>query len=83
MSELLEAQPKKISWVKQVYQRVPWLRVRYGKTVAPQKDQKSNLTLDDAQVMQKRDDPVSHAFPLSRRQDVGEESNSKRRWPGT
>jgi hypothetical protein len=76
-----EDTPKKISWVSQAYQRIPWLRVRYGKTVKPQKDQSSNLQLADEQVMRPRDEPVSHsfAFPLSVGGDgAGEESYAKR-----
>jgi hypothetical protein len=70
-----QEQPKRISWVKQVYQRLPWLRVKYGRTVKPQKDQSSNLDLADAQVMQRRDEPVGHsqAFPMS----VGGDSSSE------
>ncbi|MHB8503426.1 MAG: hypothetical protein ACYDHE_21090 [Candidatus Acidiferrales bacterium] len=75
-----EEKPKRVSWVSQAYQRVPWLRVRYGRTVKPQMEQASNLHLDDAQVMQRRDEPVMHsfAFPLGVGGDsAGEETYAK------
>jgi len=71
-------QLKKTSWFDKL--RVPWLRVKYGRTVKPQKDQSSNLSLADEQVMQKRNAPItSFAFPLGAGHDgAGEQSGAKR-----
>lgn len=61
-----QEQPKKVSWLNQVYQRARWLRVKYGQRVLPQNQQSSNLDLSDDQVMRRREEPVTHsfAFPL-------------------
>lgn len=54
--------------------------MKYGRTVKPQKDQSSNLSLADEQVMQKRNAPItSFAFPLGAGHDgAGEQSGAKR-----
>jgi hypothetical protein len=74
-----EQPPKRISWVSQAYQRIPWLRVRYGQRVKPQMDQRSNADLDDDQVMRPRDEPVSHSYarPLSIGEDGAGEDSGK------
>jgi hypothetical protein len=72
-------QPKKTSWFEKL--RAPWLRVRYGKTVKPQNQQVSNLTLTDDQVMRRREEPITHsfAFPLASGHDgAGEMTGAKR-----
>lgn len=56
-----DKQEQKVSWDKQEYQRVPWLRVEYGKTVLPQRDQRSNCFLANDQVLQPRTESQSFA----------------------
>jgi hypothetical protein len=76
-----EDKPKRVSWVSQAYQRIPWLRVRYGRQVKPQRDQVSNLDLANDQVMRPREESVTHsfAFPLSVGEDgAGEETYAKK-----
>jgi len=72
--------PKKVSWLKQAYQRATWVTVRYGKMVRPQMDQSSNLSLTNDQVLQRRDESIGHSFarPLNKRADIGAESRVKR-----
>jgi len=55
-------------WAAQERQRAPWVKVKYGETVAPPNDQTSNLHLSDEQVMKKRTEPVvnSSAPPLNK-----------------
>jgi hypothetical protein len=70
-----QEQPKRISWFEKT--RVTWRRVRYGKTVKPQRDQVSNLALADSQVMQSRDERISYARPLSTGHDGAGEDSGK------
>ena len=78
-----EPAPKKISWLHTVYQRAAWIRVKYGRKILPPNDQRSNLALENAQVMYRRDDPVSNAFPINTGRDFTAESSAKRKWLGT
>jgi hypothetical protein len=72
-----EAPQPKVSWIKQAYQRAQWIRVRYGKRVLPQAQQRSNISLTDEQVMSSRTEPVrhSHAFPLDMSGERGAEQS--------
>lgn len=70
-----QEQTPRVSWFNKT--RAVWRRVRYGKTVRPQKDQASNQALADSQVMQRRDDPVSYARSLSVGGDGSGEDSGK------
>ena len=72
--------PPKTSWFDRI-QRATWIRVPYAKKIGPWMKQASNLHLDNDQVMQRRDDPVSHAFPLNTGRDIPEQSSARRNWP--
>lgn len=77
-----ETPPKKISWVRMVYNRAAWIRVKYGRKILPPNDQQSNLALENAQVMYRRDDPVSNAFPINTGKDISSaEASARRNWP--
>jgi hypothetical protein len=75
-----EAPSPKVSWINRAYQRAQWIRVKYGKRVLPQAQQRSNISLTDDQVMGKRDDPVrrSHAFPVNLSRDRGDSPGKAR-----
>lgn len=65
--EVKDLQPKS-PWAAIRHVRLEWMREKHGKTVKPQNEQTSNQHLTDAQVMQKRDEPIgtmSTAKPLS------------------
>ena len=67
VSESKVIEPKE-PWAARERERAPWVKVKYGKTVAPPNDQTSNLHLSDEQVMKKRTEPVvnSSAPPLNK-----------------
>jgi len=60
----MEQQPVKISWVNQAYQRLPWIRALYGRRVAPPNEQRSNTTLANDLVLQRRAEPVAQREEL-------------------
>ena len=67
-SEEKEPLTPKEPWAAQERVRAPWVKVKYGETVAPPNDQTSNLHLSDEHVMKKRTEPVvnSSAPPLNK-----------------
>ena len=66
-SEEKEPLTPKEPWAARERERAPWVKVKYGETVAPQNEQASNLHLTDEQVMQKRVEPiVSNTPPLNK-----------------
>lgn len=68
-----QEQKQKVSWTNVAYQRIPWLRVKYGQRVLPQNQQRSNLSLADEQVLQRRDEPLtSFAFSLNGSADISD-----------
>ena len=72
-------QVKRTSWVNTMYQRTPWLRVQYAQRVLPPNQQRSNNSLADELVMQRRNDPISFAFPMNTHDvGTGEQSGAKR-----
>ena len=67
VSESKAIEPKE-PWAAQERARAPWVKVKYGQTVAPPNEQTSNLHLSDEQVMKSRTEPIvngSSAKPLS------------------
>jgi hypothetical protein len=71
---------KKASWVSTTYQRVPWLRVKYGQRILPPNQQSSNNHFADDLVLKLRSEPIkySSAWSLNVGSDSVEESNAKR-----
>lgn len=73
-----DAKPSKIEpftpWEEEERVRPPWIAQKHGQAIPCQMDQKSNLKLDNAQVLQPRDEKVatsSQAPPISGRNDTG------------
>ena len=76
----MEQPLKKVSWVKALYRRAPWIRVRYGRRVLPPNNQMSNISLTADQVMQRRTELVgrgSAAKPLNKGDGPGEQAGAK------
>ena len=67
VSESKVIEPKE-PWAARERERAPWVKVKYGQTVAPPNEQKSNLHLTNDQVMKSRTEPVvnSSAPPLNK-----------------
>jgi hypothetical protein len=77
-----EQEMASVDWESTERPKTPWIKptVHYGKTVKPQKDQKSNQPLTDAMVLQPRAEPIgnSAAPPISGRgQDKGMEESTR------
>lgn len=72
-----------VPWEQQERLRPKWVQNEHGETIAPQRDQKSNNSLTDEQVLQSRTQPIvegSQAAPLNVGKDGGpiEPSGAKR-----
>jgi hypothetical protein len=69
MDKRLEQDELKLDWESVERQKAPWIKenVKYGQTIPPQKDQKSNTDLTDEMVLQRRDEKIgnSSAPPIS------------------
>ena len=71
-SKELKVEPK-LPWAATERPRVPWIPVdvKFGKTVAPPNEQKSNAPLTAKEVLQPRDEPIGESFapPISSGED--------------
>ena len=87
-------QPKKaktpfVPWEGQERLRPEWVAEKHGQVIPCQMEQKSNLKLDNAQVLQPRDEDIatsSQATPITGRNDTGHgasdhDSGSKKTYP--
>ena len=72
-------------WAARERERAPWVKVKYGETIAPPNDQKSNLNLSDEQVMKKRTEPIASTAPplnLGRGQSRSDEDSFTKKTGG-